>query len=368
MDCNSEHLRELPLMDLHKVAGAKFGAFAGWNMPLTYPMGVMKEHLHTRASAGLFDISHMKLILASGDDINAFLSYALPLDPASDNISQSRYSYLLNNEGGILDDLIVTKLGNHRYMIVVNAGNAHADIKELKHRAQKFNCQLEPLDRVFLALQGPMAADVLKDSEIDFGNLTFMHGFEPKADWFVSRSGYTGEDGFEIALPLSEAPAFAKKLVQDPRVEWIGLAARDSLRLEAGLCLHGNDITADDSPVEAGLTWALPKTVRDRAGFVGAKALLGALAVPPSRRRVGLKPETQMPVRHGAEIFNQAGDKVGSVTSGGFGPTFGGPIAMGYVATEFAKVGDQLLTHVRGKEIALSVYKLPFVPQRYFKG
>lgn len=368
MDCNSENLRELPLVELHKAAGAKFGAFAGWNMPLTYPMGVLKEHLHTRASAGLFDISHMKLILVSGTDVDAFLTFALPLDPALDNISQSRYSYLLNDNGGILDDLIVTKLGGNRFMIVVNASNAEADIKELKHRAQNFNCQLEPLDRVLLALQGPKAAEVLKDLDIDFGNLTFMHGFEPKPGWFISRSGYTGEDGFEIAMPLADAAAFAEKLVDDPRIEWIGLAARDSLRLEAGLCLHGNDITVHDNPVEAGLTWALTTTVREKAAFVGAKALLGALARPPSRRRVGLKPETKMPVRHGAEIFDQAGKKVGIVTSGGFGPSFGGPVAMGYVSTECAKVGTLLKTSVRGKEIGLSVFKLPFVAQRYFKG
>lgn len=368
MGDHSQDLKILPLHQLHEKAGAKFGGFAGWNMPLTYPLGVMKEHLHTRAHAGLFDISHMKLIVVEGPQAADFLAAALPIDASALKQGQSRYNYLLNDEAGILDDLIVTRLGDSRFMVVANAGNADADIAELTQRANGFDCKVEPLDRVFLALQGPEAAKVIADAGLAGNELVFMHGFEPKENWFMTRSGYTGEDGFEIGLPEAQAVALAEKLLADPRVEWIGLAARDSLRLEAGLCLHGNDITVDTNPVEAGITWAVTKAVREKAGFVGAQAFLDALAKGPSRRRVGLKPETRQPVRGGAEIFDGDGKSVGTVTSGGFGPSFDGPVAMGYVAADLATVGTKLFTEVRGRQIELSVHSLPFVEQRYFKG
>ncbi|MBL8581395.1 MAG: glycine cleavage system aminomethyltransferase T, partial [Rhizobiaceae bacterium] len=233
---SGDELKHLPLEDLHSAAGARFGAFAGWSMPLTYPAGVMKEHLHTREAAGLFDISHMKLFRLTGPGAAGLLARACPLDPAALEASQSKYTFLLNGDAGILDDLIVTRLGDEAFMVVANAGNAQADEARLREVGQGFDCRIEPLDRVFLAIQGPDAAAVLDKAGVPAA-LTFMHGLEPRDGWFMSRSGYTGEDGFEIALPPDQAPAFAARLLADERLQWIGLAARDSLRLEAGLCL-----------------------------------------------------------------------------------------------------------------------------------
>ncbi|WP_455478077.1 glycine cleavage system aminomethyltransferase GcvT [Bartonella sp. B10] len=361
-------LNILPLHKLHEKVGAKFGAFAGWQMPLTYPLGVLKEHLHTRAHAGLFDISHMKLIAVEGAQAAEFLSYALPVDAALLKINQSRYNYLLNEQAGILDDLIITRLADHRFMLVVNAGNAQADFAELEKRAVGFRCQVFALERVLLALQGPEAAAVMADAGVSGNELFFMQGFEPQQDWFITRSGYTGEDGFEIALPKNQAHLLAEKLLGDPRVEWIGLAARDSLRLEAGLCLHGNDITADITPIDASLTWAVSKNVREKAQFYGAKAFLEAIQKGPSRCRVGLKPQTRQPIRAGAVLLDDKGNQIGMVTSGGFGPSFDGPVAMGYVPVAWKNEGTEVFTELRGKKIVLSVHALPFVEQRYFKG
>lgn len=361
-------LKQLPLRALHEAAGAKFGAFAGWHMPITYPLGVMKEHLHTRESVGLFDISHMKLILVEGSQAATFLSHALPLDGESLNIGQSRYNYLLNDEAGIIDDLIITRLTPTRFMVVANAGNADIDIVELKKRQFGFDCTITPLDRVFLALQGPQAIKVMKSLHIDGTQLTFMHGLLNDKNWFITRSGYTGEDGFEIALPLDQAYELANKLISDKRVEWIGLAARDSLRLEVGLCLHGQDITADINPVEACITWALTKSVRENTDFIGAPALHAALAQGALKKRVGLAPQTRQPVRAGAELFNEDGKKIGIVTSGGFGPSFNAPVAMGYVPSAFTTKGTKIYTDIRGKKIPIIVHSLPFVPQNYFKG
>ncbi|EJF76019.1 glycine cleavage system aminomethyltransferase GcvT [Bartonella alsatica] len=358
----------LPLYELHEKAGAKFGAFAGWQMPLTYPLGVMKEHLHTRAHAGLFDISHMKLIAVEGPQATEFLSYALPVDAALLKIGQSRYNYLLNEQAGILDDLIITRLAECRFILVANASNAQADVAELQKRSVGFECQIIALERVLLALQGPQAADVIADAGLPGNELLFMQGFEPQQDWFMTRSGYTGEDGFEIALPIEQAHTLALKLLSDPRVEWVGLAARDSLRLEAGLCLHGNDITSDTTPIEAALTWAVPKNVREKARFYGAKAFLEAVQKGPSRCRVGLKPQTRQPIRSGAVLLDDKGNQIGRVTSGGFGPSFDGPVAMGYVPVDWKAEGTEVFTELRGKRIALSVHSLPFVEQRYFKG
>ncbi|ENN91300.1 glycine cleavage system aminomethyltransferase GcvT [Bartonella bovis] len=361
-------LKNLPLHEVHKKAGAKFGPFAGWMMPLTYPLGVLKEHLHTRAHAGLFDISHMKLIVVEGPQAAEFLSYALPVNAALLKERQSRYNYLLNEQAGILDDLILTRLGSHRFILVVNAGNAQADLAELKKRATNFSCQVTALERVLLALQGPQAASVMVDTGLPGNELLFMQGFEPQQDWFITRSGYTGEDGFEIALPKDQAHELAEKLLNDHRVEWIGLAARDSLRLEAGLCLHGNDITSDINPIEAALTWAVSKNVREKAKFYGAKAFLEAYEKGPSRCRVGLKPQTRQPVRAGAVLLDDKGNQIGVVTSGSFGPSFNGPVAMGYVSVDWKDEGTEVFTELRGKKITLSVHLLPFIKQRYFKG
>jgi aminomethyltransferase len=360
--------RHLPLEDLHIAAGARFGAFAGWSMPLTYPAGVMKEHLHTRAHAGLFDISHMKLFGVSGPQAVALLNHACPLDAGELEISQSKLTFFLNEAGGILDDLIVTRLGEARFMVVANAGNAAADEQHLRGLATRFDARVEPLDRVFLAIQGPDAWAALSRAGIETGSLLFMHGVEPREDWFMSRSGYTGEDGFEIGLPEADARDLVARLLGDERVLWVGLAARDSLRLEAGLCLHGQDITPETDPASAALMWAVPKEVRAGGAFIGADALRAIVERGPAQKRVGLKPEGRQPVRAGASLFDADGNPAGHVTSGGFGPSAGHPVAMGYVAAALAKPGTRVFADVRGTKIPIDVSSLPFTPHRYRKG
>lgn len=363
-----EDAKTLPLEDLHRAAGARFGAFAGWSMPLTYPAGVMKEHLHTREKAGLFDISHMKMIRLSGPGAAALLDRACPLKAEALAIGQAKYTFLLDDRAGILDDLIVTRLGDARFMVVANAGNAAADIARFQNLAAGFDAVVEPLDRVFLAIQGPEAAAVLGRAGIAADGMAFMTGTEPKPGWFMSRSGYTGEDGFEIGLPADEARPLVSALLADGAVMWIGLAARDSLRLEAGLCLHGLDITPGHDPASAGLMWAVPKEIRTGGGFVGAEALERIVAQGVAKKRVGLKPEGRLPVRSGAELFDEGGAPVGVVTSGGFGPSFGGPVAMGYVATALARPGTRLYADVRGAKVPVDIHPLPFSPHRYRKG
>ena len=363
-----EDTKHLPLEDLHDAAGARFGAFAGWSMPLTYPAGVMKEHLHAREHAGLFDISHMKLFEVSGPDAVALLDRACPIDAGALEISQSKLTFFLNEAAGILDDLIVTRLGDQRFMVVANAGNAAEDEKHLRALASGFDAKVQPLDRVFLAIQGPEAWAALSRAGIETGALLFMHGLEPRQDWFMSRSGYTGEDGFEIGLPEADARELVAKLLEDERVQWIGLAARDSLRLEAGLCLHGQDLTPEIDPASAALMWAVPKEVRASGAFVGADALRSILERGPEQKRVGLKPDGRQPVRAGAALVDADGQSAGHVTSGGFGPSAGHPVAMGYVSTALAKPGTKLFADVRGTKIPVDVASLPFTPHRYRKG
>ncbi|MCO4317847.1 glycine cleavage system aminomethyltransferase GcvT [Phyllobacterium sp. 21LDTY02-6] len=376
-----ENLKSLPLDDLHKAAGARFGGFAGWNMPITYPLGVMKEHLHTREKAGLFDISHMQLFELSGREAAALLSHACPLDAAALQQGQSKYTFFLNEQAGILDDLIVTRLGTagadgtaggdsggDRYMVVANAGNAAADEAHLRHIASGFDCRVEALPRVFLAIQGPQAADILRMAGLSGTELAFMNGFEPKPGWFMSRSGYTGEDGFEIGLPAGEARELVAALLADERLAWIGLAARDSLRLEAGLCLHGHDITPDHDPVEAALTWAIGKPVREKGGFIGAEALRAKLAAGTVRKRVGLKPDGRQPVRGETVLIDADGNEIGLVTSGGFGPSAGHPVAMGYVARAAIDGNLPIFAELRGNRIPVHIHPLPFTPHRYHKG
>ncbi|MBO6726291.1 MAG: glycine cleavage system aminomethyltransferase GcvT [Rhizobiaceae bacterium] len=361
-------LKQLPLKHLHESAGARFGGFVGWSMPITYPAGVMKEHLHTREHAGLFDISHMRLFDLAGPDAEKVLARACPLDPAQLEQGQSKLSLLLNDKAGILDDLIVTRLGPDRFMVVANAGNADSDEAHLRELAKGHDCTIEPLERVFLALQGPAAEPVLKDCGLDLSHLYFMQGFEPRDGWFASRSGYTGEDGFELAMPIAEAADMTEKLLADERVMWIGLAARDSLRLEAGLCLHGQDIAPDITPVEAALLWTIPKELRDGGAYVGSQALVAARAAGASRKRVGLMPEGRQPVRAGTPLVDSSGAPAGQITSGGFGPSAGAPVAMGYVQTDLIKAEAELFAEVRGNRIPVRIHSLPFTPHRYRKG
>lgn len=361
-------IKTLPLEALHSAAGAKFGAFAGWNMPLSYPLGVMKEHLHTRAAAGLFDISHMQLVAIEGKDAVLFLRHALPLDPDSMADGQSKYTFLLNENAGIDDDLIATRLLATRFMIVANASRAVEDVAELQTRAKSFDVAVTALPRVILALQGPLAEQALVAAGIVNPPQGFMTASEPRPNWFLTRSGYTGEDGFEIAVPLDEAEAFAAKLGAQTAVEWIGLAARDSLRLEAGLCLHGNDIDANTDPVSAGLIWAIPKSIRTNGNFVGAKAFAKIVSEGPSHKRVGLKAEGRQPVRGGVNLTDENGVAAGRVTSGGFGPSAEGPVAMGTVRADLAVVGTRVLADLRGKPTPMIVSSLPFIPHSYRKG
>ena len=364
----TQSIKTLPLEHLHVGAGAKFGAFAGWNMPLSYRLGVMKEHLHTRTAAGLFDISHMQLLEIQGPEALPFMAYALPLDPNLMADGQSKYTFLLNDHAGIDDDLIATRLNYQRFMIVANASRAEADVAELKMRAAEFEVTVTALPRVTLALQGPLAEHALVAAGISNPPQHFMTASEPKPGWFLTRSGYTGEDGFEIAIPLDEAEAFATKLVSQPDVEWVGLAARDSLRLEAGLCLHGNDIDAATDPVSAGLMWAVPKSIRSNGLFVGATALAKILVDGAALKRVGLKAEGRQPVRGGVLLTDENGVAAGRVTSGGFGPSAEGPVAMGYVRADLAAFGTRVLADLRGKATPMIVSPLPFVPHTYRKG
>lgn len=366
---NDTELKELPLHAMHARAGARFGPFAGWSMPLTYPDGVLKEHLHCREAAGLFDISHMRLLELSGPAAAPCLAHACPLDPDALELGHSRYTFFLNEDAGILDDLIVTRLGEERFLIVANAGNAEEDETHLRQIARDHDCKVEALPLVFLALQGPAAASVATDCGLDIDVLHFMQAHETKDGWIVARSGYTGEDGFEIALPADEAEKLADRLLADDRTRWIGLAARDSLRLEAGLCLHGQDITAATTPVEAALLWAIPRSLRRRdAPFIGAAALAARIDEPPRERRVGLKPEGRQPVRAGAVIRDGDGREVGRVTSGGFGPSVGGPVAMGYLARDAGGEDAPLFADVRGNAVPIARHPLPFHPHRHRKG
>jgi aminomethyltransferase len=296
------------------------------------------------------------------------VSKACPLDALALEERQSKYSFLLTDAAGIIDDLIVTRLGPTRFMVVANAGNAEKDEARLRSHAAGLDCTVTPLDRVFLAIQGPEAWAALARAGIETGSLIFMTGFEPRPGWFMSRSGYTGEDGFEIGLPEADARELLTKLLADDRVMWIGLAARDSLRLEAGLCLHGQDITTDIDPSSAGLMWAIPKEIRAHGGFIGAESLSEILAKGPAEKRVGLKPEGRQPVRSGTALTDADGKPAGSVTCGGFGPSAGSPVAMGYVSTPLAKPGTNLFADVRGTKIPLDVHPLPFTPHRYRKG
>lgn len=363
-----EHLKELPLKSLHESAGAKFGGFAGWNMPITYPLGVLKEHLHCRAKAGLFDISHMQLFILDGEKADSAISSICPVDVTLIEAGESKYTMLLNDAGGIVDDLIITRYAPDRWIIVSNASRADVDEGHFRKHAKANGCSLKALERVFVAIQGPSAFAAVRQAGLDVEGLTFMHGKELAGDIIVTRSGYTGEDGCEIAIPAKSAKALVEKLLANPDVAWIGLAARDSLRLEAGLCLYGNDLDEATSPVDAGLMWAIPKSVRSGGRFQGAPAFEKAIAAGPSRKRVGLKAEGRMPVRDHSPIIDATGQEIGMVTSGGFGPSVNHPVAMGYVLKTAIDAATPLYASVRGNQIPLTISPLPFTPHNYVKG
>lgn len=364
-----------PLHDLHLELGAKMVPFAGYDMPVQYGLGVMKEHQHTREAAGLFDVSHMGQVLLKGESYEAVareLETVLPVSVLALKEGRQRYGFFTNDEGGILDDLMFANRGDHVFM-VLNAACKESDIAHMRARLSRVTIEEIP-DRALLALQGPKAEAALAKLAPAVAEMRFMDVATVDilgAECWVSRSGYTGEDGYEISVPADNAEELARALVSDETVEPIGLGARDSLRLEAGLCLYGHDIDETTSPVEAGLHWAIQK-VRRRGGeregsFPGADRILHELEEGPSRLRVGLLPEGRAPMREGVPLFaaEEGGDKVGMITSGAFGPTLGAPMAMGYVPADLAAPDTPLSGELRGKRRPVRTAKLPFVPANF---
>ena len=370
-------LKRTPLYGMHLAHGARMVPFAGYEMPVSYPLGVLKEHLHTRAASGLFDISHMgQIALWRKSGVLADAAQALerlaPIDVVSLAAGRQRYGFFTNDSGGILDDFMVANMADH-LLLVVNASRKDADEDHLVAHLSN-QCRVERLDRALLALQGPKSEEALVSFAPDCAAMSFMdvarHSIRG-AECIVSRSGYTGEDGFEISVAADAAPAVAEALLNQPHVALIGLGARDSLRLEAGLCLYGSDIDEQTSAVEAGLTWAIQKSRRvngERAGgFPGAATLLRQIAESPARRRVGLRPEGRAPIRNGTLLFADlaAPDAIGFVTSGGYGPSVDGPIAMGYLPASFSQLGRTVFAEVRGKRHAVSIVEFPFIASNY---
>jgi aminomethyltransferase len=370
----NDTLLKTPLDALHVRLGAKMVPFAGYSMPVQYPLGVLKEHLHTRVAAGLFDVSHMGQADLVGEGVDAALEELVPGDIQSLKAGRIRYTQLLNADGGIIDDLMAARPVDgaaDRLHLVVNAACKDKDYAAIEaHLKDRVRIERKD-DRALLALQGPKAAEVLARFDPDSAAMAFM-SLRPAAvdgtEVVVSRCGYTGEDGYEISVLADAAEAVAERLLSEPEVEAIGLGARDSLRLESGLCLYGHDIDDTTSPVEADLTWSIGKRRRLEGGFPGDARVLKELNEGPVRKRVGIKPLGRAPAREGVEIETPDGIHVGVVTSGGFGPTADGPVAMGYVETAHAAPGTRLHLIVRGKALEAEVVQLPFVPQRYYRG
>lgn len=353
----------LPQHAIHERHGAHFAPFAGWNMPIRYPLGVKGEHLHTRAHAGLFDVSHMRNLEVAGPDAADLLGRLCPYLPHEQQSGTAKYTFFLNDQAGILDDLIVTKLAGDRFLVVANAANADGDQRHLETHAQGMNVAITAVPRTFVALQGPDAEVVLRDVGLELAHLAFMDATETDRGWFISRTGYTGEDGFEIGLPNDQAPTFLNALAEDPRVELAGLGARDSLRLEAALPLHGHDMDPSVTPLEAGLVWAIPKTIRSDGTYLGAAALAALRQAGKPRARAAFLPEGKAPVREGVRILTAEGRDVGVVTSGGFSPVLGRPIALALIVHE-SDLGP-LHAELRGRKVPLTPTKPPFVPHRF---
>ncbi|MDG1772505.1 MAG: glycine cleavage system aminomethyltransferase GcvT [Oceanicoccus sp.] len=370
-----QELLTTPLNALHRELGAKMVPFAGYDMPVQYPLGVLKEHLHTREQAGLFDVSHMGQVRIKGAGITAALEKLVPVDLGQLPPFKQTYAVLTNEAGGILDDLIITRWADDEFFLVVNADCKQQDIAHLQKHLPGF--EIEIMDQhALLALQGPQARSVMDELLPAATELRFMGGcfdsLELDGDstqCFITCSGYTGEDGYEISVPADKAVALAQKLLAFEQVEAIGLGARDSLRLEVGLCLYGHDMNTETTPIEAGLIWSISKSRRaggeKEAGFLGADIILQQIADGAPRKRVGFKISGRAPVREGAELVNADGEIIGSVTSGGFGPTLGGPVAMGYVDKDYAAIGSQFFVLLRKKQIPVEVVKMPFVSQNY---
>lgn len=376
-DSTSADFRETPLAALHRELGARMVPFAGYAMPVQYPSGIIAEHNHVRSAAGLFDVSHMGQAALLGPD-HATTARALEALAPGDFVGLAhgrvRYSMLLTDDGGIIDDLMVTRPSadapDGMLLLVVNAGRKEIDYADFRARLPG-SVTVEPREsRALLALQGPQAAEVLARHVPGIAGMGFMTAAPATFDGIamgLHRSGYTGEDGFELSIAADRVEAVAQTLLAEPEVKPIGLGARDSLRLEAGLCLYGHDIDVTTTPVEADLLFAIPKRRREEGGFPGATHILRQIAEGPGRKRVGVKLDGKAPAREGAAIKDMSGRHLGAVTSGGFGPTVGGPIAMGYVDAPDAVPGKAVTIEVRGRELPATVTPMPFVPHRYFR-
>jgi aminomethyltransferase len=372
-------LLRTPLYDAHVAAGAKMVPFAGYDMPVQYPLGVLKEHLWTRTKAGLFDVSHMgqaTLVPEDGryETAARALETLVPADILGLSPGQQRYSQLLTDDGGILDDLMITRPADTNsesaLILVVNAACKDADYAHIEQRLPHGVDLVRFSTQALIALQGPAAAGVMARLAPEAAALSFMTADQATVGGipcYVSRSGYTGEDGFEISLPASSVVDAWRLLTAEPDVETIGLGARDSLRLEAGLCLYGHDIDTTTSPIEAGLAWSIQKRRRDEGGFPGASRIQREISEGPKRRRVGIRPDGRAPAREGTEIRDGSGRTIGTVTSGGFGPSVNGPVAMGYVEAPHAAVGTRVDLIVRSKPLPAAVVPMPFTPHRYFR-
>jgi aminomethyltransferase len=367
-------LLRTPLHDLHQELGAKMVAFAGYSMPVSYPAGIIAEHRHCRSSAALFDVSHMGQIRLVGDDAAAALESILPADVLDLGVGKQRYSYFTNSNGGILDDLMITRRESD-LLLIVNASCKAADTRHLiTHIGHR--CTVHPLpEQALLALQGPRAAAALGRLNASVAQLVFMTGRSVEllgVACHVTRSGYTGEDGFEISVPADRAVELARALLAMPEVKPAGLGARDTLRMEAGMCLYGHDIDTGTTPIEAGLSWAIQKSRRPggarAGGYPGADVLAGQFARGAAVKRTGLIGLERVPVREGAVLHDAQGQKLGKVTSGTLAPSVDRPIAMGYVAANHALPNHELYADVRGKAQPMRVTALPFTPHRYFRG
>ena len=368
-------IRTTPFHKMHVNAGAKMVPFAGYEMPVSYPLGIKKEHNHTRERAGLFDVSHMGQIRLSGEHAMSALESLVPVDIIDLPLMRTRYALFTTENGGVLDDLMVTNLGDNDLFLVVNAACKEADYDHLKNHLGA-SCEIEFYDDLaLLALQGPKAAMVLSEFVPSVKEMTFMTAKQTMLndiDCFITRSGYTGEDGYEISVSAKDAESLASSLLSSEEVEWVGLGARDSLRLEAGLSLYGHELDTSHSPVESSLNWALSKARRlggEREGnYLGSKVIMNQIENGSDTKVVGLIPEGRMPVRDGAIIQDENGNQVGYVTSGGFGPTLNKPISIARLETKFTNSHSKIFALVREKKIAVEIVKLPFVKHNYYRG
>jgi aminomethyltransferase len=367
-------LSRTPLDALHRELGAKMVPFAGYEMPVQYPNGIIKEHLHTREAAGLFDVSHMGQIVVKGVDSAAMLESLVPVDIEGLGINRQTYALLTNDQGGMLDDLIITRWDQDVFFLVVNGACKEKDIAHLRaHLSGQTLTVLE--QQALLALQGPAAREVMRSVYPPAADLVFLQGCAgviEGVEAYITCSGYTGEDGFEISIPAEAAERVARQLLSAEQVQPVGLGARDSLRLEAGLCLYGHELTTEIDPVQAGLAWSISKPRRTggarAGGFPGAEVILDRMVNKPSLCRVGLTVNGKRPVRDGQAVQDESGRVVGEVCSACYGASVGGPIALAYIERELGQPGTNLLVAVRDKQVPVTVTPLPFSPQRYYRG